>query len=514
MSNIQEVFNNREVAFGIWAIIAIFYLVFAKSVHSPLKSILLILLSRRFVFLYFIIFSYFGLMIHFLYTIGFWDITLLKDSIFWILFFFLPLLAKTLENTEGHFFFKKILKENLQLILLVEFILNFWTFKLIIEILIVPISMIVGILYGISYKEKKYINVKKFLDKITFLFLAIILINILINFAKSPSDIVNLSVLKEFLLPFVFLILNLPIVYGLSLYNAYERVFIRVKGSVIEKKKIKKMIFKFSGFKLSKITDIHNHSSQTLAVSLTEADMKINLNKLETRLSMDIGDNYMKRTRFYITWCIIGMIGCIIALIISNPNTRLVDILNFNLVLDISRMREVVTNISSIGLMFFFCFLIYSIGLSKYKKNEISQVKKYVLYNLFYLIKRQYNMLEEFHSLDEPKEVFIQYVTIAYELNLECEKSSFLFENLLTKWENDSLNQLYQSTTSLILSVGIDASKIKQYKPHDFNMYYNEKKSSSMQNEKINLFEYNLKNSLEKYTEQIELCYGEFSQFM
>lgn len=123
-------------------------------------------------------------------------------------------------------------------------------------------------------------------------------------------------------------------------------------------------------------------------------------------------------------------------------------------------------------------------------------------------------MLEEFHSLDEPKEVFIQYVTIAYELNLECEKSSFLFENLLTKWENDSLNQLYQSTTSLILSVGIDASKIKQYKPHDFNMYYNEKKSSSMQNEKINLFEYNLKNSLEKYTEQIELCYGEFSQFM
>lgn len=116
------------------------------------------------------------------------------------------------------------------------------------------------------------------------------------------------------------------------------------------------MIFKFSGFKLSKITDIHNHSSQTLAVSLTEADMKINLNKLETRLSMDIGDNYMKRTRFYITWCIIGMIGCIIALIISNPNTRLVDILNFNLVLDISRMREVVTNISSIGLIFFSVF--------------------------------------------------------------------------------------------------------------------------------------------------------------
>lgn len=161
MSNIQEVFNNREVAFGIWEIIAIFYLVFAKSVHSPLKSILLILLSRRFVFLYFIIFSYFGLMIHFLYTIGFWDITLLKDSIFWILFFFLPLLAKTLENTEGHFFFKKILKENLQLILLVEFILNFWTFKLIIEILIVPISMIVGILYGISYKEKNIYKCQK-----------------------------------------------------------------------------------------------------------------------------------------------------------------------------------------------------------------------------------------------------------------------------------------------------------------------------------------------------------------
>ena len=64
----------------------------------------------------------------------------------------------------------------------------------------------------------------------------------------------NLSTLQEFLLPLLLLLLNLPVIYGLALYNTYEQVFIRVKGEKDEIIKMKWSIIKFSGVYLSKIT--------------------------------------------------------------------------------------------------------------------------------------------------------------------------------------------------------------------------------------------------------------------
>lgn len=74
--------------------------------------------------------------------------------------------------------------------------------------------------------------------------------------------------------------------------------------------------------------------------------------------------------------------------------------------MDIPRLKEIITYICSTGLVLSFCLLIYSLGFRKKKNEEISQVKKYALHNLLYLIKRQDNMLQEFPPIDEPKELF------------------------------------------------------------------------------------------------------------
>lgn len=62
---------------------------------------------------------------------------------------------------------------------------------------------------------------------------------------------------------------------------------------------MKRSIIKFSGIYLSKITAIRNNLQYTTIISLTDNDMKENLKKLKNRLSMRIGDNYMKRANYY-----------------------------------------------------------------------------------------------------------------------------------------------------------------------------------------------------------------------
>lgn len=127
-----------------------------------------------------------------------------------------------------------------------------------------------------------------------------------------------------------------------------------------------------------------------------------------------------------------------ICLILSNSNVSLKEIITFNFTFHISRIKKIITYICSCGIAVFFYFFIYPLGLQK--RNITST--KYSLHNLFYLIKCQYNMIQEFPPMDAPKELFIQYITTAYELKSECDKSTVLFENLLTTWELDKIKQL------------------------------------------------------------------------
>lgn len=514
MSKLQTIFNNREIAVGVWVILAVAISIFTKPVQQFLKSVIPILFCRKFIIFYIVFLSYFCLAVYVLYFIGFWTIDLLKDTIFWVVFVELPLFAKTIEKAKDNHFFVKLMQENIALIVFVEFLLNFWTFSLSIEIIIVPISIIVGLLCALASREKEHQQVKRFFDKALIAFSIVILINIAIHIFQNPFELWNIDSLKEFLLPILLIMLNLPIVYGLALYNTYEQVFIRVKGSKSEKCKMKRSIIWFSGIYLSRITAIRNNPHQITVISLTNRDMKENLEKLKNRLSMQIGDNYMKRAHFYIIWCVLGLLICITGLIFCNTQVSLKELISFNFTLDIPRIKEIITYICATGLVFSFSMLIYSVGLKKKKNEEISQVKKYSLHNFLYLLKRQHGMLQEFPPIESPKELFSQYIVIAYELKFECDRSINLFENLLTTWELDTIKKLQTSIYTLVHSIGVNETEINQYTPNSFNAYFEEKKASAPQNEKINVFIHDVQKGIEKYSEQVNLCVEEFKHYI
>ena len=277
----------------------------------------------------------------------------------------------------------------------------------------------------------------------------------------------------------------------------WHYTFIRVKGEKDEIIKMKWSIIKFSGVYLSKITAIRNNLQYTTIISLTDNDMKENLKKLENRLSMRIGDNYMKRANYYIIGCIIGFLISIFGIIICNSQVSLKDIITFNFTLNIPRIKEIITYICSTGVVFSFCFFIYSCGFRKKKNEEISQVKKYALHSLLYLIKRQYDRLQEFPPIDKPKELFAKYITNVYELKIECDKDIVSFENLFTSREFYVIKQL----------------QIKQYNEEQFNSYYLKKESNAPQNEQINVFIHEIQKGIEEYSEQIKLCVEEFKHY-
>lgn len=347
MSALQDIFSNREIAISAWIILAVIISLFTKAVRQFLKSVLPILFCRKFIVFYIVFLLHFCLVTYSLSLIGFWSIALLKDTIFWVMFVELPLFAKTIEKAKDNRFFAKLIKENMAVAVIIEFVLNFWTFDLLTEIIIVPIAILISALYALSAQEKKYQKVKQLFNWIFAIFGFLVFINAGKHLVQTPMEIFNISVLQEFLLPILLLLFNLPVVYGLALYSTYEQVFIRVKGNKTENFKMKWSIIGFSGIFLSRITAIRNNLMKTTVISLTDNDMKANLKKLKDKLSMQIGDNYMKRSRFYVIWCIIGLLISIIGIVICNSQVSLKELIAFNFIIDIARAKEIITYICS-----------------------------------------------------------------------------------------------------------------------------------------------------------------------
>lgn len=234
----------------------------------------------------------------------------------------------------------------------IEFFVGFWTFSLITEIILIPLTVLISVLQVLAGQDKKHRSAKRFFDGLLVLWGIILLINAIYSLIHAPNQFLSFDTLKSLLLPLVLLVFNLPVVYGLALYNTYEQIFIRIKGSKSEQKKMKWQVIRFSGINLSKVSAIRKSLPNTIVCCRTSNDLQINLKKLARRLDLQIGENYMKRSRYYVLACIAGLILSFIGLIGANSDVSLKDLVTLNFVFDIPRIKEILTNIFSTMIVF------------------------------------------------------------------------------------------------------------------------------------------------------------------
>lgn len=517
MTAIQEIFNNREIAIGIWVIIALSVVLISKSLRQPLlqflKTAIPILFCRKFVVFYCVFISFFLLAADILKWAAFWDSSMLKDTIFWVVFVELPLFAKAIEKAKDNRFFPNLVTDNLKFIVLVEFFIGFWTFDLWIELVAIPITVFVSFLCALASREKKHKPAKTFFDTLLIIWGIIIFIHAVSSTAQDPKAFFNLDTLKSLLLPVFLLILNLPVVYGLALYSGYEQLFIKIKNGAKEKWKMKFQIVRFAGISLPRVSAIRRNIQRTVLVSLNADDMRRSLNKLENHLAMQIGDNYMKRAKFYVGVCITAAAGSLIGLVLANSEVSIKDIITLNFVLDIPRIKEILTYIFSVSLVFSLVLLFYAIGFRKSKNEEITQIKKYAVFEFLFVLKKQKSQLQEYPPIDDPVSLFVNYLQIAYELKEACTKALDVYGNLLNNWERESIELLQTSTMGLLTSATIGGGDFKDFDVDSFCKYYRGKVAEMQNGANFNAFISMLRSDAEKYTKRIEATYEDFKRY-
>lgn len=219
-----EIFNTRELANLIWVLIGISVAMFMPSTRRPFLEFIKHLFIWKFILIYIVAFTYIGFILMQLERLDLWNLSLLKDTVYWGILSGTVLMYKVSQSKEPLSFVKSILVSSLQFAVFIEFIANLETFNFWIELTAVPIIILFAVVYVATQYRKEHASVRSLLGRLGNI-LSIIAFGYIIYFAVTNYERYNNGeTAKQFLLPIILTLSFTPILCILNLVVQYESI--------------------------------------------------------------------------------------------------------------------------------------------------------------------------------------------------------------------------------------------------------------------------------------------------
>ena len=209
--------------------ILLIVLLIKKQIRTSIFSVIKSLLDPK-ILAYFLSFLvYLSVFLYLFYDLGYWTLSNLKDSIIWFIFSGLPIGFIVATDKMKNGFWKSLIMKNLKLTVLVEYIVNLFTFSLLFELIIVPIVTFIALLNTFSKHYKEHKDVEKLTNSILVVIGLFVLFYTIDRAITEYNSVGNLDVLKNFLFPIIYSFISIPYMYIFTLYVEYEKIFLRLK---------------------------------------------------------------------------------------------------------------------------------------------------------------------------------------------------------------------------------------------------------------------------------------------
>lgn len=226
----DDLFNNREIAVGLWLIVLIIFAASKKVVRSSFADVIKSFLNLKIIIPLLLSFMPSVLVVGLLAYLNIWDLSVLKETIYWVIGAGIIMFGKFNGVKDLRSLYKQTAKENLALVVVLEFIIWLYVFPLWAELLFVPLVTFIVLLATVSkYIKSDGIEITRKVLNGTQVFIGlVILLLAFINFARSPGALFTYQNLELFLLPLILSLTYVPSVYFIALYSKYELMFNRI----------------------------------------------------------------------------------------------------------------------------------------------------------------------------------------------------------------------------------------------------------------------------------------------
>ena len=174
-------------------------------------------------------FAYIAIIVFALSAANLWSTKQLKNTILWTFSVAVVSMFRITQIADDEAYFRKAIMNNFKIIVVLEFLIAFYTFSLLAELLIMPAVTFLVTLQAFSETEQKYSQVGRLLaNLLTAIGCGLILYSGLM-LVTEPALFFQSGTFSDFALPIVLTVLHLPFLFVLSLYAQYEALFTRIQ---------------------------------------------------------------------------------------------------------------------------------------------------------------------------------------------------------------------------------------------------------------------------------------------
>ena len=221
-------FNNREIAAAFWFLVFIALALRRDRVRRSIAALVRAFCRPKILTAVGLMLLYSAGAVAVLATFGLWGITLLKDTIAWFCFSAIAMMVRFVTAKEAQSILRKVLVDSVKVVVLLEFLVNTYTFSLPVELIVVPLVTVLAMLDAVAGSDEKYSAVARLTKAMQ---PAIGLVILAIAVGRAVSDMRNLQspdTLRSIALAPLLCVFLCPFLYLTVLVARYESVFVRV----------------------------------------------------------------------------------------------------------------------------------------------------------------------------------------------------------------------------------------------------------------------------------------------
>lgn len=220
--------NNREMAIGIWLVVALIAALLAKSVRTGLADVLKCLLMPKLLLLFGSLAAYVALLAWLLSQVQLWTFDQLTATVLWYFLSGVGLLNGVFSIKEGDRHFAKLARSAFTLTVVVEFVAVAYTFGLLAELVLVPVLVFLGLLSGVAGTKPKYGPTKRLLEWVLAAFGILLTWVSIRQIVVDPTAFFTTATGRSFVLPIALTLGSFPLLYLWYAVTKLESAFISI----------------------------------------------------------------------------------------------------------------------------------------------------------------------------------------------------------------------------------------------------------------------------------------------
>lgn len=230
----MDIFNNREIAIGIWGTVLFLLCLIKPTLRNSFAQVASAFFNIKILLPLGLMAIYIVLLVYGLKELGVWTTSQLKITILWSISVATVSLFRITGIKNAPSYFKVAIKDNFKLIIVLEFIVAFYTFPLWVELIIIPVLALLGGVLVYSGTDKKYSRVEGLLNALFAWFGLGLISYAIFQISADIGKFAKLQTLTDFSLPPILFLFYLPFIFLMNLYINYENAFVRLQFVVQE----------------------------------------------------------------------------------------------------------------------------------------------------------------------------------------------------------------------------------------------------------------------------------------